>query len=156
MFYQQGGARIYTDNNSIAALQRSAGNWTIIRPLLPTRLPNPASHGYYLWASMRANEHKPIYKQRPKYEHKKIIRHSISKIPGQEFQTVLSNLFTWCQAWLRVEGVIWNTCVNTRSVTQHRPGSAFKLGNAPYHLQNLMISWQRIQIRSLLDMTPSS
>ena len=26
----------------------------------------------------------------------------------------------------------------------------------PYHQQNLTISWQRIQIRSLLDMPPSS
>jgi len=33
-------------------------------------------------------------------------------------------------------------------------GFRFKLGNAPYNLQNLTISRQRIQIRSLLDMTP--
>jgi len=26
MFYQQGGSKIYTDNNSTAALQKSAGN----------------------------------------------------------------------------------------------------------------------------------
>lgn len=63
-FYQQVGARIYTDNNSTTVLHSSAGNWIIIRPLLPTRLPNPPSHGCYLWASTSANEHTPIYRGR--------------------------------------------------------------------------------------------
>jgi hypothetical protein len=129
-FYQQGGAGTYTDNNSIAALHSSVRNWIIICPLLPTRLPKPPSRVYYLWARMEANEHTPIYIERPKC--KKIIRQSASKISGQELQTVFSNLFTWCQAWVLVTGVIWNTYINTRSVTQ-----LFKLWNVPYHLQNL-------------------
>jgi hypothetical protein len=75
-------------------------------PLWPALSPDLTPCNYYLWQCFKDNIHKKTHAQKHD-DHKDTILCAVSKISWQELQTILSNMFTRCQAYL---GYVGHNC----------------------------------------------
>lgn len=103
MFFPNDNTAAHTVINSMATLYNIFRDWVISCPFLPAGSTDLKSCDDCLWGTLKDNT---LHTQ---CECQEVIRCAISAISKQ---THVTNLFTRYQAYLRLEGVISNTCLN--------------------------------------------